>query len=109
MAYIYTEEGTFRPNFLESEVGLVLKTYTIPQSMGEADGNYLTVVAGTPYPSDDANAIGIVFENVDVTYGDHAGSVLVAGRVLKDRLDVSDAAVSALTDINFVTAPEVTR
>ena len=37
MSHFYRVNGTFRPNFLESEVGLVLKTYQIPASMGVAD------------------------------------------------------------------------
>ena len=32
MSHFYRVNGTFRPNFLESEVGLVLKTYQIPAS-----------------------------------------------------------------------------
>ena len=33
MSHFYRVNGTFRPNFLESEVGLVLKTYQIPAAM----------------------------------------------------------------------------
>lgn len=111
MSYVTNFNGTFRPNFLESEVGLVLKTYEIPESMGVADGIYKTVPAGTPYPSNDANAIGIVFEDVDVTYGDKPGSILVSGRVLEDRLTMDTAAKTALVSagIKFVDAPEISR
>ena len=51
MSHFYRVNGTFRPNFLESEVGLVLKTYQIPNTMGVADeyGNKI-VAAGTVYP-----------------------------------------------------------
>lgn len=74
MSHFYRVNGTFRPNFLESEVGLVLKTYQIPNTMGVADeyGNKI-VAAGTVYPSNDASAVGIVFTDVDVTHGDHGG------------------------------------
>lgn len=111
MAYIHSKSGTFKPNFLESEVGLVLKTQTIPQSMGVEDDIYLTVFEGTAYPSDDASATGIVFQNVDVTHDDAAGPVMMAGRVLTDRLSISDAAKTALEALGivFVDAPEVTR
>ena len=62
MSFVTNITGTKRPNFLESEVGLVLKTREIPASMGVQDGLYKTVAPGTPYPSNDANAVGIVFE-----------------------------------------------
>lgn len=85
------------PNFLESEVGLVLKTHQIPDDLGVAEGSRLVVKAGTPYPADDITAIGLVFTDVDVTNGDAIGSVLVAGRVLIDRLDISEEAVDVLS------------
>lgn len=112
MSHVYRVNGTFRPNFLESEVGLVLKTYQIPDTMGTEDeyGNKI-VAAGTVFPSNDGSAVGIVFEDVDVTRGDHEGSVMLAGRVLKDRLNVQSAAETPLksSGIVFVDAPEVTR
>lgn len=112
MSHFYRVNGTFRPNFLESEVGLVLKTYQIPSTMGVEDeyGNK-TVAAGTVYPLNDASAVGIVFTDVDVTHGDHEGSVMLAGRVLKERLDVQTAAETPLkaSGIVFVDAPEVSR
>ena len=105
MSYVTKYNGTFRPNFLESEVGLVLKTYQIPTSMGEDDGYGRKIVpAGTVYDTD-----GLIFEDVDVTNGDKAGSVMVAGRVLTDRLDASAATTLADTGIVFVDAPDVTR
>lgn len=109
MSYVTNYKGTFRPNFLESEIGLVTKTYEIPDSMGVADGNRKIVPAGTPFPSNDANAIGIVFTDTDVTDGPAAGSVMVAGRVLKDRVTVADAAITAMNHIAFVDAPDITR
>lgn len=111
MAYVTNISGTFRPNFLESEIGLITKTYEIPQSMGAADGPYQTVAAGTPYPANDATAVGIVFTDTDVTGGDAAGSVMVAGRVLKERLNISEAAVTALAakGLYVVEGPETVR
>jgi len=109
MSYVTNYKGTFRPNFLESEVGLVTKTYEVPESMGTADGSRKIATAGTPFPSDDSSAIGILFTDADVTNGPAVGSIMVAGRVLKERLNVTDAAVTAMKDIKFVTGPEVTR
>lgn len=62
-------------------------TYQIPETMGVAqeDGR-LIVPSGTVFPANDATAIGIVFNDVDVTNGDQPGSVMVEGWILEDRL-----------------------
>ena len=111
MAYVTTIKGTYRPNFLESEIGLVTKTYTIPQSMGTADGIYKIVSAGTPFPANDATAIGIVFTDADVTNGDAVGSVMTAGRVLKERLNIAEGAETALAarGLYVIEGPETVR
>lgn len=111
MAFVTNTSGTVRPNFLDSEVGLVLKTYEIEQSKGAADGTRKLVAAGTPYPANDATAVGIVFESVDVTDGNAPGSLMVAGRVVKDSLTIDSAAQTALEKLGivFVTAPTITR
>lgn len=109
MSYVTNYSGTFSPNFLESEVGLVVKTREIPQTMGETDGDRKIVKAGKPFPANDSTAVGIVFQDVDVTDGNKAGPVMVAGRVVAQRLTVADAAVTAMADIKFVTIPDITR
>ena len=109
MAYTKTISTTATPNFLESEVGLVLKTRQVDNVGIDADdfGNK-TVVAGTIYPTNDGNAEGIIFEDVDVTNGEHAAPVLVAGRVLASRLPVapSDAAKTALAAKGIILVTE---
>ena len=40
MSIVVNTKAEVRPNFLESEVGLVLKTREIPASMGVQDGKY---------------------------------------------------------------------
>lgn len=72
------------------------------------------VKAGTIYPSNDANAVGIVYEDVDVTTGNMPGSVVLSGVVYLDRLPVApvSAAKTALEAKGFTfitTAPAVTR
>lgn len=111
MAYVTNVKGSNTPNFLESEIGLITKTYEIPQSMGVADGPYKLVKPGTPYPSNDANAIGIVFTETDVTNDDAAGAVMVAGRVLKGRLNLAEAAITSLESrgLYVVDGPETVR
>ena len=97
MSILKTEIGTAIPNFLDSEVGLVTKTAQIPQSMGQTDGDRKTVFAGT------------VFQDVDVTDGDAIGSVMVAGRVISDRVNAASAAQTALKNIVFVGANATVR
>lgn len=117
MSFISNESGqTYAPGwFLESEVGVVRKTRQISQtgaSTAPNGGKYVPM--GTIYPSNDANAEGIVYEDVDVTTGDMPGSVVLAGRVYTDRLNgtVAAAAKTALASKGIVfidSAPAVTR
>lgn len=44
------------------------------------------VPMGTIYPANDATAVGIVYEDVDVSTGNVAGSVVLKGVVYEDRL-----------------------
>jgi hypothetical protein len=69
---------------------------------------------GTIYPANGATAIGILYEDVDVTGGDMPGSVVTAGTVYLDRLPVApaEAAKTALEGLGFkfvTTAPVTTR
>ena len=76
-----------------------------------ADGSKY-VPAGAVIPSNDGNAVGILYENVDVTTGAMPGSIVTAGVVYKDRLPAApeSAAVSALTGITFDTyEPTISR
>lgn len=58
-------------------------------------GKYVKM--GTIYPSNDGNAIGIVYEDVDVTTGDMPGSVVTKGEVYEDRLPVTSVSYDAAT------------
>lgn len=74
-------------------------------------GKYVKM--GTPYPSNDANAIGIVYEDVDVTTGNMPGSVVTKGVVYEDRLavELASAAKTALIALGFkfITEATITR
>ena len=101
-------------NVLDSAVGLVLKSCSVPQSLGTDDnfGNK-TVKAGTIFPANDGTAKGILFEGVDVTLGEHEASLIVEGRIIEERLPVAveTEAKTALeaVGIRFVTEEVVTR
>lgn len=62
-------------------------TYQIPEELGEVqeDGRKI-VKSGTVFPANDERAIGLVFNDVDVTNGDAPGAVLVEGWIIEERL-----------------------
>lgn len=92
MAFMKTEKLYASNNILASEVGLVLKTKEGTQAMATEEEGHLIIKAGTVFPENDGTAEGLVFEDVDIT--DDAKrpiSVIIAGRVIEDRLPVSVA------------------
>lgn len=61
------------------------------------------VPAGTAYPTNDGNAVGILYEDVDVTTGNMPGSVVTGGAtVYEDRLAVTGAQYDSVTLKNLV-------
>ena len=68
-----------------------------------ADGHYI-VKAGTIYPSNDANAIGVVLNDYDVTFGAQNMAVVIHGFIQTSKLPVAPAAaaVAAMKDISFL-------
>lgn len=55
------------------------------------------VPMGTAYPTNDGNAVGIVYEDVDVTTGNMPGSVVTEGVVIEGRLAITGASYDAVT------------
>lgn len=92
---------TYAPGwFLVNNEDCTRLTKTIPQSLATtaADGTKY-VQMGTAFPSNDANAIGIIYEDVDVTTGNMPGSVVTKGEVYEDRLAVTGASYDAVTPV----------
>ena len=90
MAFMKTKQYKSTPNILESEVGLVLKTYTAEQTNAETVNDKKIIKAGSVYPTNATGAIGLVFEDVDMTDDEKRPiSVIVAGRILENRLPVT--------------------
>ncbi len=82
--------------FLADNEDCERKTRQIAQSGATtAENGTKFVPMGTIYPSNDANATGIVYEDVDVTTGDMPGSVVLKGTVYEGRLAVTGASYSA--------------
>lgn len=100
--------------FLADNEDCERKTREIKQAgatMADNGGKYVPM--GTIYPSNDANAEGIVYEDVDVTTGNMPGSVVLRGTVYTDRLPTAPAAAAKTAlegkGFKFVTEPTVTR
>lgn len=77
-----------RPNFLASKVGLRVESTTAKADNAQVvtENGRKVLKAGTIYPSNDTNAVGIIYQDVDVTDGDTAAPIMVAGYYFKDRL-----------------------
>lgn len=101
MSFIFDKEqaGTYRPGwFLAVDEPVTRKTKQIAQSGAvTADDGAKYVPMGTAWPSNDANAVGIVYEDVDVTSGDMPGSVVMNGTIYENRLAIVSYSYNAIT------------
>ena len=107
-----TTAKTYAPGYFLASEECNRVTVEIAQAKGTTVGSAKVVPAGTVYPSNDGNAIGIVYEDVDVTNGDMPGSIVTGGVVYEDRLPaaIESAAEAVLTGIRVITtSPAVTR
>ena len=81
------------------------------QVVTKADGSKY-VPAGAVIPSNDGNAKGILYEDVDVSTGNMPGSLVTEGVVYEDRLpaSVQSSAKAVLGGLTFVSAaPSIVR
>lgn len=81
------------------------------QVVTKADGSKY-VPAGAVIPSNDGNAKGILYEDVDVSTGNMPGSLVTEGVVYEDRLpaSVQSTAKAVLPGITFISAaPSIAR
>lgn len=115
MAFIgkKSEGVVYAPGFFLAHEECERVTREIPETLGTEAGTAKYVKMGTVFPSNDANAEGIVYEDVDVTNGNMPGSVVISGTVIEARLPVTidTAAKTALQGkgFKFVTEGAVTR
>lgn len=115
MSFYQSETGRgYAPGYILAEAECGRKTATITadnaQAITLANGAKI-VPMGSVIPANDANAVGILYEDVEVTNGDAPGSVVTRGTIYADRLPatVADTAKAALTEITFKDEPDVTR
>lgn len=89
---------TYAPGFFLAHEECERKTREIPQSMATTEGNGTKYVKmGSAYPSNDGNAVGLVYEDVDVTTGNMPGSVVLKGVVYENRLPITSVSYDAVT------------
>lgn len=95
------DQGTvYAPGYFLAHEECVRETREIAQNSAlvqtAADGAKY-VPMGTAYPTNDGNAVGIVYEDVDVTTGNMPGSVVTEGVVIEGRLAITGASYDAVT------------
>lgn len=100
--------------FLVDDERCTRQSMTVAANHGQrVTRNGRTIVPmGAVIPANGATAKGILYEDVDVTDGAAAGSVVTEGTVYGDRLPaaLAEAATTALTRIHVIaTSPTVTR
>lgn len=85
-----------KPNWLGSEVGLTLKTCTIPANFATTviENGRTIVESGTIFEDDDAGQKGLVFGDYDITDGPVLGCIMIGGRYIDEKLPASAAAVA---------------
>lgn len=94
MSFILEDKTSqvYAPGFFLAHEECVRETKEIAQNSAAvvtANNGTKYVPMGTAYPTNDSNAIGIVYEDVDVTNGNMPGSVVTKGVVNEDRLAVT--------------------
>lgn len=103
MSIITTHTSTPDIPWLASERSLRLVSYTAEDDNDQivTENGRKIIKSGTIYPANGATAVGIVFNDVDVTDGDAPMSLMISGHVWEDRLntgesDLDDDAKAAL-------------
>lgn len=116
MSFTSSTSGTIfhAAHFLVDDENCLRQTATVSAShLQKVTRGHRTIVpAGAIIPANGSTAVGILYEDIDVTDGDAAGSIVVEGTVYEDRLPAAaeSDAKTALTKIKFVTsAPSVQR
>lgn len=103
MSFISKSQGqAYEPGYFLAHEECTRETRQFAQNSAlveTADNGGKYVPMGTAYPTNDGNAIGIVYEDVDVTYGDMPGSVVTKGEVYEDKLAITATSYDAVTPV----------
>ena len=109
-----TNGRVYAPGWFLAEEECSRETAQISASHSQAVtiGATKIVPAGAVIPSNDGNAKGILYEDVEVTTGNMPGSIVTKGTVYEDRLPaaIESSAEAVLTGIRVITTtPAVIR
>lgn len=109
-----TNGRAYAPGWFLAEEECARETVEVSASHAQAVtiGAAKIVPAGAVIPSNDGNAKGILYEDVEVTTGDMPGSIVTRGSVYEDRLPaaIESTAEAVLPGIKVITAvPAVVR
>jgi hypothetical protein len=107
MSFIYPEKKgeTYAPGWFlanNEECVRLTKQFAADSALVVSENSTKHVPMGTAYPTNDGNAIGIVYEDVDMTSGNMPGSVVMSGTVYENRLAITGAQYDSVTLKNLV-------
>ena len=106
MSLIGNSNGkTYAPGLFLAHEECVRETKEIPQSLATTEGETKYVKMGTPYPSNDGNIEGLVYEDVDVTAGNAPGSVVTGKAVILSSIlpvGLTSTAKAKLENLDFI-------
>lgn len=106
MAYVRPTETVDEKNFLASShfISFPRQVDSTSYAVKTDDRGHKVIPAGTVFPTNDASAEGVTFDEVDVTYGAQPVGVIVEGYIFGKKLPVEPvaAAITALKKITFV-------
>lgn len=99
MSFIASSQGTgYEPGYFLAHEECTRETREMSQDSATTTENGAKYIPmGTIFPTNDGSAIGIVYEDVDVTTGNMPGSVVTAGTVYEDRLAITGQTYEAVT------------
>ena len=115
MSFIQNSNGRgYAPGYFLASADCDRETVEVSASHSQAVtiGSTKIVPAGAVIPSNDGNAKGILYEDVEVTTGNMPGSLVTRGTVYEDKLPaaIESAAEAVLTGIKVITtSPAVVR
>lgn len=105
MSFINSSNGkSYAPGFFLAHEECVRETRQMAQNNYSVitEGETKHAPMGVAYPSNDGNAIGITYEDVDVTTGDMPASIVTKGIVYENRLAITGANYESVTLKNLV-------
>lgn len=105
MSFINSSNGkSYAPGFFLAHEECVRETRQMAQNNYSVitEGETKHAPMGVAYPSNDSNAIGITYEDVDVTTGAMPASIVTKGIVYENRLAITGANYDSVTLKNLV-------